>query len=96
MVHGNTKVKFICYVRIPVQVSLAHNIDIGGRVIDQDYRGNIGAIIYNHSDTPFIVSRGVRIAQLICEKIYYPTLEEVTLLDSTERCAGGFGSIGKN
>ena len=39
-------------------LELAHHIDIGGGVIDQDYRGNTGVIIYNHSDTPFIVSRG--------------------------------------
>jgi len=47
---------------------LAHHIDIGGGVIDQDYRINIGVIVYNHSDTPFVISRGDRIAQLICEK----------------------------
>ena len=76
-------------------LALAHHIDIGGGVIDQDYYGNIGVIVYNHSDTPFVISRGDRIAQLICEKIYYPSLEEVESLHSTERGAGGFGSTGK-
>ena len=37
-------------------------------------------ILYNHSDIPFIVSRGDRIAQVICQKIYYPELEEVKIL----------------
>ena len=41
---------------------------------------------------PFTVSRGDRIAQLICEKIYYPILEEVKILDITERGERGFGS----
>ena len=72
------------------------HIYIGGGVIDQDYRGNINFILYNHSDIPFTVSRGDRIAQLICEKIYYPTLEEVKILDITESGERGFGSRGKN
>lgn len=59
-----------CYGRIAPRSGLAlkHHIDICGGVIDQDYRGNVGVIIYNHSNTPFTVSRGDRIAQLICEK----------------------------
>ena len=73
-------------------LALAHHIDIGGGVIDQDYRGNIGVILYNHSDKPFIVTRGDRIAQLICEKISYPAVEEVKTLDNIERGAEGFGS----
>lgn len=72
-----------CYGRIAPRSGLAlhHYLDIGGGVIDQDYRGNVGVIIYNHSDMSFSVSRGDRIAQLICEKIYYPTLKEVKILD---------------
>ena len=48
-----------CYGRIapPSGLALAHHIDIGGGVIDPDYRGNTSVIIYKHSDTPFIVSR---------------------------------------
>ncbi|XP_076203923.1 deoxyuridine 5'-triphosphate nucleotidohydrolase, mitochondrial isoform X3 [Aptenodytes patagonicus] len=42
------------------------------------------------------VKKGDRIAQLICERIYYPELEEVQALDDTERGEGGFGSTGKN
>ena len=87
-----------CYGRIAPRSGLAlkHHIDVGGGVIDQDYRGNVGVILYNHSDTPFVVSCGDRIAQLICERIYYPILEEVKILDITERGERGFGSTGKN
>ena len=61
-----------CYGRIAPRSGLAlqHHIDIGGGVIDADYRGNVGVVLYNHSDLPFTVSRGDRIAQFICEQIY--------------------------
>ena len=42
------------------------------------------------------VSKGDRVAQLICERIYYPDIEEVSQLTDTERGAGGYGSTGKN
>jgi dUTP pyrophosphatase len=65
-------------------------------VIDADYRGNVGVILFNHSDEPFAVAWGDRIAQLICERVYLPALEELRALDATERGEGGFGSTGKN
>lgn len=46
-------------------------------VVDEDYRGVLKVILFNHSDKDFEVKRGDRIAQLICEKIYYPEIEEV-------------------
>jgi len=75
-----------CYGRIALRSGLAlqHHIDIVGGVIDQDYRGKLCVILFNHSDVPYAVSRGDRIAQLICERIYYPTLKEVQILDITE------------
>lgn len=45
-------------------------------VIDEDYRGNVGVILYNHSNEDFTVNRGDRVAQLICEKISYPEIAE--------------------
>jgi dUTP pyrophosphatase len=83
-----------CYGRIAPRSGLAlnHHVHVGGGVIDRDYRGNLGVLIYNHSYTPFIITQGDRIAQLICEKISYPTIEEVQTLDSTKRSAEGFGS----
>jgi dUTP pyrophosphatase len=41
-------------------------IVVRGGIVDEDYRGNLGVILYNHSDIPFIVARGDRIAQLLC------------------------------
>ena len=46
-------------------------------MIDEDYRGNIGVILFNHSDEDFAIAKGDRIAQLICEKICYPEIEEL-------------------
>uniref|UniRef100_A0A6I8RCA4 Deoxyuridine 5'-triphosphate nucleotidohydrolase n=1 Tax=Xenopus tropicalis TaxID=8364 RepID=A0A6I8RCA4_XENTR len=65
-------------------------------VIDEDYRGNVGVVLFNFGKEAFEVKKGDRVAQLICERILYPELEEVQALDDTERGAGGFGSTGQN
>lgn len=87
-----------CYGRIAPRSGLAakHFIDVGAGVIDEDYRGNVGVVLFNFGKEPFKVNKGDRIAQLICERIYYPDLEEMQVLDDTERGSGGFGSTGKN
>ncbi|KAG9337035.1 hypothetical protein JZ751_029894 [Albula glossodonta] len=43
-----------------------------------------------------VVKKGDRVAQLICEKICYPELEQLDTLDETVRGDGGFGSTGRN
>lgn len=65
-------------------------------VVDEDYRGNLGVVMFNHSDIDFPVTKGDRIAQLICERIFYPIIEESKSLTDTERGVGGFGSTGIN
>src|SRR6266566_6375634 len=73
------------YGRIASRSGLAlHNsICVGAGVIDEDYTGTIGVVLFNHSAEMFIIHRGDRIAQLICEKICHTKLEEVTSLQST-------------
>jgi len=85
-----------CYGRVAPRSGLAHKhfIDVGAGVIDEDYRGNVGVILFNFGTEDFHVSKGDRIAQLIMERIYLPELEELPTLDDTERGAGGFGSTG--
>ncbi|XP_052786934.1 deoxyuridine 5'-triphosphate nucleotidohydrolase-like [Mya arenaria] len=87
-----------CYGRVAPRSGLAHKhfIDVGAGVIDQDYRGNVGVIMFNFGENEFEVKAGDRIAQLICERIALPELVEETSLDDTERGDGGFGSTGKN
>lgn len=85
------------YGRVAPRSGLAwkNHIDIGAGVIDSDYRGDIGVIVFNHGENEFIVSRGDRIAQLIITKIINPELIEVNEFDDTDRGSGGFGSTGK-
>lgn len=85
-----------CYGRIAPRSGLAAKnfIDVGAGVIDEDYRGNLGVVLFNHADVDFQVTKGDRIAQLICERIFYPELEEAESLNDTERGSGGFGSTG--
>nr|XP_034307609.1 deoxyuridine 5'-triphosphate nucleotidohydrolase [Crassostrea gigas] len=68
-----------CYGRIAPRSGLAvnHFIDIGAGVIDPDYRGNVGVVMFNFGADDFKVKKGDRIAQLICEKIHFPKLQEV-------------------
>nr|CAD7424149.1 unnamed protein product [Timema monikensis] len=70
-----------CYGRVAPRSGLAlkHHIDVGAGVIDEDYRGNVGVLLFNHSDQPFEVKRGDRIAQLICQRIFYPDILEVEI-----------------
>lgn len=85
-----------CYGRVAPRSGLAanHSIDVGAGVIDEDYRGNLGVILFNHSDVDFAVTKGDRIAQIICERIFYPELLECKDLKDTERGDKGLGSTG--
>ncbi|XP_020098306.1 deoxyuridine 5'-triphosphate nucleotidohydrolase-like [Ananas comosus] len=81
------------YARIAPRSGLSwkHAIDVGAGVIDADYRGLVGVLLFNHSDLDFQVKAGDRIAQLIIERIMTPEMVEVLDLDSTARGEGGFG-----
>ena len=85
------------YGRVAPRSGLASKyfIHVGAGVIDFDYRGNIGIVIFNHLDKPFQINIGDRIAQLIIEKICTPKLVKVQDFDETERGVTGFGSTGK-
>ncbi|GIL49476.1 hypothetical protein Vafri_5803, partial [Volvox africanus] len=84
------------YGRVAPRSGLAAKnfIDTGAGVVDEDYRGNVGVLLFNHSDTDFQINVGDRIAQLVLEKIATPDVEEVEELDATERGASGYGSTG--
>jgi dUTP pyrophosphatase len=62
--------------------------------IDADYRGEIGVILVNLSNDPFVIENGERIAQLIIAKHERAEWIEVQELTETSRGAGGFGSTG--
>jgi dUTP pyrophosphatase len=62
--------------------------------IDADYRGELQVILVNTGAELFVVSRGMRIAQLVIAPIQQAKLVELTGLDATERATGGLGSTG--
>ena len=62
--------------------------------VDADYRGEIGVILVNLSNTSFKINDGERIAQLVIAKHERAIWEEVEVLSETARGEGGFGSTG--
>jgi dUTP pyrophosphatase len=64
--------------------------------VDADYRGELQVILVNLGAGPFIVSRGMRIAQLVMAPVQRIKLVEVDALNTTVRAQGGFGSTGTN
>lgn len=78
-------------------LALRHGISMVNTpgTIDSDYRGEIGVILINHGEEPFIVRRGDRIAQMVVSRVERVEWEEVDALDESERGSGGFGHTGK-
>ena len=63
--------------------------------IDADYRGEIGVILVNISDEPFVINDGERICQMVVAAHANVRWQQVEVLDETQRGAGGFGHTGK-
>ena len=86
-----------CYGRVAPRSGLAlkHGIDVGAGVVDADYRGDLGVVLFNFGEADFVCKRGDRIAQLILERVAHPKVSVVLDLDDTARNEGGFGSTGK-
>jgi dUTP pyrophosphatase len=62
--------------------------------IDADYRGEIKVILINHGATSFVVTRGLRIAQMVLAPVARLAWRETDVLPDSARGAGGFGSTG--
>lgn len=63
--------------------------------IDSDYRGEVGVILVNLGQEPFVIRRSERIAQMVVAAVAQASIAEVESLDETARGAGGFGSTGR-
>ena len=63
--------------------------------IDSDYRGEVGVILINHGQEPFVIRRGERIAQMVVARHEQAVVVELDTLDETVRGTGGFGSTGR-
>lgn len=72
----------------------AKGISVHVGTIDETYRGDVGVIMTNHSDEPFYIEKGNRIAQFTVKPVLRVELEEVQELSSTERGTQGYGSSG--
>jgi dUTP pyrophosphatase len=83
-------------VRARSGLALRHGIGVlnAPGTIDADYRGEIGVILVNHGEAPFVVERGARIAQLVIARHETIAWEEVERLPESGRGARGFGSTG--
>ena len=62
--------------------------------IDSDYRGEIGLIMINWGQAPFVIQRGDRVAQMVISKVTRAEFSEVNDLESTKRGKKGFGHSG--
>jgi len=63
-------------------------------VVDSDYRGEIKVPVINHSNEPYTIHNGERIAQMVILPVILPTFAEADELTETQRADGGFGSTG--
>jgi len=64
--------------------------------VDADYRGEVGVILANLGEEPFVITRGMRIAQMVVAPVTQLRWSEADELPDTARGAGGFGSTGTN
>ena len=78
-------------------LALKHGVTLPNSpgTIDADYRGEIGVILMNLGQEPFVVEPGDRIAQMVVAPVARVAWSEAEELDATERGEGGFGSTGR-
>lgn len=86
-------------IRARSSMSIKHGITMvnGIGTIDADYRGEVGVLAVNLSDTAFTIEPGMRIAQMVLAKYEiadFTTVASHEELEETERGAGGYGSTG--
>jgi dUTP pyrophosphatase len=87
---------FEAQVRPRSGLALKHGVTVlnSPGTIDADYRGEVKVIMFNASGDPFVVSRGMRIAQMVVAPVSRLQWQAVDQLPASNREAGGFGSTG--
>lgn len=87
---------FEAQVRPRSGLALKHGVTVlnAPGTIDADYRGEVGVVLINHGTEPFVIDRGLRIAQLVLARVVSACWIEASDLSVTARGAGGFGSTG--
>lgn len=89
---------FEIQVRPRSGLALKHGISILNTpgTIDSDYRGEVGVLLINQGEHPFIIEDGDRIAQIVVSPVVRAVFTLSKTLNSTGRGTGGYGSTGKN
>ena len=87
---------FEAQVRPRSGLAVKHGISLPNTpaTIDSDYRGEIRVPLINLGRTRFVVSRGMRIAQLVVAPVVRVAWDEVADLPETDRGTRGFGHSG--
>jgi len=77
-------------------LALKHGISIPNApgTIDADYRGEVKVTLINLGGERFIVTRGMRIAQMVIQPVHHAQWVQVPQLPATQRGEGGFGHTG--
>ena len=78
-------------------LALKHGISIVNSpgTIDSDFRGEVGIVLINHGQEPYVVEPLARIAQIVLARVEQLPIEESETLSETARGAGGYGSTGR-
>lgn len=93
----------LIHTGIKIAISYGHCLQCWDRssihrfagLIDSDYRGEIGVVLYNSTPVPHVIRVGNKIAQLAIVPVIRGELYETDILPETERGEGGFGSTGQ-
>ena len=85
-----------CQVRPRSGLASRYEIELSNSpgTVDPDYRGDVSVLLRNRGAKPFVVEKGMRIAQLVFTRVEIPELVESETLPATIRDTGGFGSTG--
>lgn len=85
-----------CQIRPRSGLALKHGITVLNTpgTVDADYRGEIGVILVNLSNEPFVVNHGERICQMVVARHATAEWTVAETLADSERGAGGFGHTG--
>jgi dUTP pyrophosphatase len=78
-------------------LALKHGISIVNSpgTIDADFRGEVGIVLINHGQEPYVVEPLSRIAQIVITAVQQVAIEEAESLTETSRGSGGYGSTGR-
>ena len=85
-----------CQIRPRSGLALKHGISLVNTpgTVDADYRGEIGVIVINLGEEPFVINDGERICQMVIKQYTRVDWVPVERLDETKRGEGAFGHTG--